>query len=164
MHSLFVDLDGVLADFETGVRDATGLLPHEQKPAHMWRLLARTPGFYEHLAWMPDGRELWAAVTAAQPKILTGLPLGWWAEPQKRAWCARELGPDVPVFACMSRAKARVAREHAPEPAIPVLIDDRESLRDAWEAMGGIFIHHTGASTSIAALGELAPSLLLEDS
>ena len=113
MHALFVDLDGVLADFESGVRAVTGLLPHELKPGVMWRELARTPGFYEHLEWMPDGRSLWNAVAEAGPTILTGLPLGRWAEPQKRAWCARELGESVPVIACISRAKARVAREHA---------------------------------------------------
>lgn len=37
----------------------------------------------EHLDWMPDGRELWDGVAHLQPTILTGLPMGNWAEPQK---------------------------------------------------------------------------------
>jgi hypothetical protein len=33
-----------------------------------------------------------------------------------------------------------------------VLIDDRGDLREAWEARGGIFIHHTSALESIRQL------------
>lgn len=36
-----------------------------------------------NLDWMPDGRELWEGVESLQPTILTGLPMGKWAEPQK---------------------------------------------------------------------------------
>ncbi|MFP4114862.1 MAG: hypothetical protein ACOC1I_03285 [Spirochaetota bacterium] len=149
MYRLFVDLDGVLVDFESGVKRVTGRLPHEQTQRSMWSQLARTDGFYEHLDWTRDGRELWEALKEHEPTILTGLPLGRWAEPQKRAWCARELGPGVPVITCMSRNKAKRAREVTPPDATPVLVDDREWLRDRWEEMGGVFVHHTDAASSI---------------
>lgn len=35
-----------------------------------------------------------------------------------------------------------------------VLIDDRESLREAWENAGGIFIHHIDTKTTIQKLKE----------
>jgi hypothetical protein len=149
MNQLFVDLDGVLADFDSAVKRITGAYPSELDVKSMWSQLARTDGFYEHLDWMPDGRELWNAVRDLSPTILTGLPLGRWAEPQKRAWCARELGPEVPVITCLSRNKAKRAREVTPERATPVLVDDRERLREAWEGIGGIFVHHTSARSSI---------------
>jgi hypothetical protein len=152
MYTLFVDLDGVLVDFEKGVEAVTGSLPSGQTPRSMWSQLARTEGFYEHLEWSADGRELWDAVKHLEPIILTGLPLGSWAEPQKRAWVKRELGDHVPVITCMSRKKAVRAREAAPNDSTPILIDDREKLRDAWEQMGGIFIHHTSAEKSISEL------------
>ena len=101
---------------------------------------------------MSDGKQLWDEVADLDPTILTGLPLGRWAEPQKRAWCARELGPGVPVIACMSKAKAKHARSAAPEPLVPILIDDRVSLQEAWVRMGGVFIHHTSAGSSIEQL------------
>jgi hypothetical protein len=154
-HVLFVDLDGVLADFEAGVVSVTGKLPHDQPARVMWKSLARTDRFYETLPWMSDGKRLWEEVAGLDPTILTGLPLGRWAEPQKRAWCARELGSNVPVITCMSRAKAKHARAVAPDPAVPVLIDDRLSLRDSWVGMGGVFIHHTGAEQSIEQLRAL---------
>lgn len=37
----------------------------------------------EHLEWMSDGQELWNSIVDLHPTILTGLPMGKWAEPQK---------------------------------------------------------------------------------
>ncbi|CAM9710287.1 unnamed protein product, partial [Hapterophycus canaliculatus] len=105
---------------------------------------------------MEDGRELWNGVSGLRPTILTGLPMGNWAEPQKagrphRKWCKRELGEHVPVITCMSRDKHIYCR------AGNVLIDDRASLAEAWERAGGVFIHHTSASSSLAKLKTLLP-------
>jgi hypothetical protein len=155
MYTLFVDLDGVLVDFDAGVVRVTGRPPHAQSPRAMWGQLARTHGFYEHLAWCPDGPALWEHVRGLTPTVLTGLPLGRWAAPQKLAWCARELGSDIPVITCMSRQKAERAQSATPAGATPVLVDDRESLQDAFEAMGGVFIHHTSAENSISRLDGL---------
>jgi len=163
MHELFVDLDGVLADFDAGVKRATGSYPDELPPRRMWPQLARADGFYEHLDWMPDGRRLWDAVEPLRPTILTGLPLGRWAEPQKRAWCARELGEEVPVITCMSRDKAARAREAVPDGRTPVLVDDRERLRESWERMGGIFVHHTDAESTLRALESVLGRSLRDD-
>ena len=151
-YTLFVDLDGVLADFDKGVKDLTGKLPQDLHPKAMWPRLAKTPGFYDSLDWMPDGKELWEAVLPHGPIILTGLPIGSWAEPQKRSWCARILGEAVEVITCKSREKASIARQRSGESTTPILIDDREKLKDDWEAMGGVFIHHRSAKQSIAAL------------
>lgn len=152
---LFLDLDGVLADFDAGVIKASGLSPAELGDRRMWPLLARTPGFYEHLPWMSDARDLWDYCRPFHPTILTGVPLGKWAEPQKRAWCARELGPEVPVICCLSREKGREAAAVLEPGEVMVLVDDRLKIQAAWEDAGGRFILHTSAATSIAALREL---------
>ncbi|MBN2510775.1 MAG: glutathione S-transferase N-terminal domain-containing protein [Spirochaetales bacterium] len=154
-YKLFVDLDGVLVDFDRGVKEITGKLPRELFIGTMWAILAKTPGFYDRLAWMPDGKELWETVRHLEPVILTGLPRGSWAEPQKRTWCTRELGCDVQVIACMTRDKAERARAVTAEGAVPVLIDDREKTRESWEAMGGVFIHHTDTETTLEHLHRL---------
>ena len=110
---------------------------------------------YDKLEWTVDGRQLWEYIRDRNPVVLTGLPWGQWAKPQKISWCKRELGPDVPVITCLSREKAKRAREVTAAADTPVLIDDRLSLRDAWEAMGGIFIHHLSSAGSIEALKKL---------
>ena len=83
--------------------------------------------------------------------------MGNWAKPQKLAWCRRELGPEVPVVACLSREKARRGRELTPSGSVPVLIDDRESLREAWEEMDGVFILHASAAESLAEFSRRFP-------
>ena len=151
-YKLFLDLDGVLADFDAGVVAATGQLPSVLGDRRMWPILARTRGFYEHLPWMADGKELWAFSRPHRPVILTGIPLGKWAEPQKRAWCERELGADVPVICCLSREKGRHAAELLEPGEVMVLVDDRLKIQQAWEDAGGRFILHTSTISSIAAL------------
>ena len=155
MYCLFVDMDGVLVDFESGVRTVTGLLPRDQHPRAMWPQLARAAGFYENLNWLTDGRALWDRVQSLAPTILTGLPLGRWAEPQKRAWCTRELGDAIPVITCMSRDKHTRARAVTPGGAVPVLIDDRESLKEKFEGAGGVFIHYQDTRGAMAQLESL---------
>ncbi|NBB90849.1 MAG: hypothetical protein GVY23_06540 [Spirochaetes bacterium] len=176
-YVVFVDLDGVLADFDRAVEEITGLPPSQQTPGAMWPRLAGAPDFYANIPWMPDGLALWEHVEPLDPIVLTGLPRGNWAKPQKLEWCRRELGPRVPVIACMSREKTEKAWEwlekhpgdtgaggeppapgehsSAMERTVPVLIDDRAFTREPWEAAGGVFIHHASAAQSIRALEEL---------
>lgn len=154
-YALFLDLDGVLVDFDAGVRAATGREPAMMPDRVMWPILARTKDFYTNLPWMSDGKLLWEACRPWNPIILTGLPMGKWAEPQKREWCRRELGAQVEVITCMSRQKAEKAWEATPEGLIPVLVDDRLKLQESWEALGGIFILHTSARESLEALENL---------
>ncbi|GAB6090912.1 hypothetical protein JCM12856_25050 [Spirochaeta dissipatitropha] len=153
--SLYIDLDGVLADFDAGVEKLFGRKPDVLPPPVLWSRLAKTEGFYEHLTWMPDGKELWNALKIYNPSILTGLPRGKWAEPQKRAWCARELGTEIDVITCMSRDKHLIAQEAAQNGLIPVLIDDRLKLKDSWTEAGGVFIHHKNTELSLKEFDEL---------
>ncbi len=149
---MFVDLDGVLVDFEKGVKKATGREAHALHPRVMWPILARTPDFYAELDWTPDGRELWAYLERHDPTVLSGLPFGSWARPQKVEWCRRELGGNVPVITCMSREKAKKGAEATPEGRTMLLIDDRDSIRESWERMGGVFVHHLSTRESIEKL------------
>jgi hypothetical protein len=146
---LFLDLDGVLADFDRGVEAVTGRRPEELKLRDMWRALAKAPDFYGTLEFMHDAEELWEFCRPFRPTILTGLPFGSWAPAQKERWVRRMLGADVPILTCMSRDKHNYS---APG---HVLVDDRASARDAWERAGGVFVHHVDAARSIAALRRL---------
>lgn len=155
MFKVFVDLDGVLVDFEKGVKAATGKEVHEMPPRVLWSILARSPRFYAALDWTADGQELWSHLKGHNPTVLSGLPFGSWAGPQKREWCERELGPEVPAITCLSREKAQKAIAVTPEGVVPLLIDDRESIRESWESIGGVFVLHRSARESIDRLRAL---------
>ncbi|MEQ1727422.1 MAG: hypothetical protein ABL982_03500 [Vicinamibacterales bacterium] len=100
---VFVDLDGVLADFDTRYADVFGERNDHNgpEPPDFWdRLGAHADGhFYAELPVMPDARALWDGVIAlCSPIVLTGIPRSLpHAEPDKRAWVARHFGDDVPV-------------------------------------------------------------------
>jgi hypothetical protein len=117
------------------------------------------PGFFARLAWQAGGRELWTFAAPHAPRILTGSPMGAWAAPQKEAWCARELGAAVPVTVCMKREKAaRAAALLARADGRlggAVLVDDSADAAAAWEAWGGVFVHHVHVGATLARLQEL---------
>ncbi|KAA2211781.1 hypothetical protein [Teichococcus oryzae] len=146
---LFLDLDGVLADFDQGVKAITGRPPEDLPVRTMWAALAKAPRFFETLAFMHDAEVLWRFCAPHHPTILTGLPMGSWAPAQKKRWVARMLGAHVPVITCMSRDKPRWSGPGH------VLVDDRASAAEGWERKGGVFIHHVSAASSIAALHRL---------
>lgn len=141
--TLFLDLDGVLADFDKGVKEVTGNYPGEQKPKDMWRALAHTSDFYYNLDFMSDGMVLWNKTKHLNPVILTGLPMGNWAKSQKERWVSDNLGKNVPIITCRARDKAMYCQPG------DVLVDDREKIRDKWEAAGGQFVHHIDTNTTI---------------
>ena len=141
---LFVDLDGVLADFDRGVQEITGRHPSRHQVSRMWQQLASHEDFFGSLHLTADGLDLWEHLIPLEPTILTGLPRGSWAAPQKRAWVARTLGQDVEVITCMSRDK------HLWSAPGHVLIDDTKRHREPWKAKGGVFIHHQSTDDTLA--------------
>jgi beta-phosphoglucomutase-like phosphatase (HAD superfamily) len=151
MTTVFLDCDGVLADFDKGAAQVFGMLPaaYEQRFGlrRFWSALAAAPDFFGNLDPLPDAMELFAAVRHLNPVILTGLPRGNWAEPQKRQWAARHF-PGTRVIT----TSAALKREHC-RPG-DALVDDRDKYRSLWEGAGGVFIHHRTASDSIRHLRE----------
>jgi hypothetical protein len=146
---IYLDCDGVLADFDAGAEAIFGMPPRQFEKRHgareFWRRLAGAPDFFGDLPLMIDARELYEAVRHKDPVILTGMPRGNWAEPQKRRWAARHF-PGVPVITTMAALK----HEHR-HPG-DVLVDDRDNYRHLWEREGGVFVHHKDAKSSIEAL------------
>ena len=156
MPRLFLDCDGVLADFGAGATALLGMGAQQYQDAHgksdFWRRLARAPDFYGALPLMADARLLFDAVAHLEPNILTGLPIGNWAAPQKVRWAATHF-PGTPIITTMARDKFRHMT------GADVLVDDREDHRVAWEDAGGTFIHHRDARSSLIALAAIFPSV-----
>jgi len=149
VRQLYLDCDGVLADFNRGATAILGMKPKAYEHRHgigrFWQKLARAPDFYFSLPLMPDAMQLFDAVKHLDPIILTGLPRGNWAADQKMRWAAEHF-PGVRMITCMARDK----REHAKEG--DVLVDDNDKFRHLWEQAGGIFVHHKAAAQLIEEL------------
>ncbi len=149
---IYLDCDGVLADFDKSAEAILGKPPAAFEAEHggklFWKLLAQAPDFFGRLEPMSDAFELYEAVKHKSPVILTGMPVGDWAAPQKRRWAARHF-PGVPIITTMAALK----REHC-HPG-DVLVDDRIKHRHLWVEAGGKFVVHTSARSSIEKLQAL---------
>eukprot|EP00656_Telonema_subtile_P006916 TRINITY_DN13221_c0_g1_i1.p1 TRINITY_DN13221_c0_g1~~TRINITY_DN13221_c0_g1_i1.p1 ORF type:complete len:596 (+),score=159.56 TRINITY_DN13221_c0_g1_i1:115-1902(+) len=141
---IFCDLDGVLADFATGLDEAGQCDMRHCGEAHKWATIQRTPRFFGTLPWCERGGALWELLLSlpgkGPVKILSATPgakLGKRVDKDKRAWCKNNLGASVEVLTCLSEHKGKYsAHGH-------VLIDDSLKHKLPWEAQGGMFIHHT---------------------
>lgn len=154
MRQLYLDCDGVLADFDKGATAVLGLPPRAFEKRHglgrFWQKLAQAPDFYFGLPLVPDAKELIESVRHLDPIILTGLPRGNWAADQKVRWAAHHF-PDTKIITTMARDK----RNHAKEG--DVLVDDQERHRHLWEEIGGVFVHHRNAQQTLAELRSYFP-------
>jgi hypothetical protein len=154
---LFLDCDGVLADFTTYATGIFGEPPDQAEVQHgdegFWSRLKAHGSFYRSLPLMADAMQLFNAVAHLNPVILTGCPDGGWAEPQKRAWRDQHF-PAIEMICCKSRNK----REHM-SPG-DILVDDLVKYRQLWLDAGGTFVHHLSAKDTIDALRELGLPVL----
>jgi 5' nucleotidase, deoxy (Pyrimidine), cytosolic type C protein (NT5C) len=157
MVQIFLDCDGVLADFDSLSIEIFGQHPRDAEARlsspEFWRILRNHGSFYRDLPPLPDARELYDGVAHLDPIILTGCPEGGWAEAQKVAWAAKHF-PNVRIITCRSSEKRRhMARGD-------ILVDDYPVYRHLWEEAGGIFVLHTSAADSLKQLASLGIPVL----
>lgn len=146
---IFVDMDGVLADFDSGYEAAFGIRPSTKTDNVDWKKVRTREGFYFNLPPMSDMPLLWAYVAQFKPIILTGIPSSVEeAASNKTAWVRRHLG-DTEIRCCLSREKYKHCSPG------DILIDDWEKHKDKWVNAGGIWITHRHAAETIEQLREI---------
>lgn len=147
MNTLYLDMDGVVADFDEyahrmlGVPPSGGIYPDE-----IWQQLAANPRIYRDLKKTPGADDLVAMCkelckdAGYNLKFLTAVPKGNdvpWAFYDKMTW-ALFFFPDIPVmFGPYSKDK-----HHHCKPG-DILIDDRTSNIEEWCAAGGLGIQYS---------------------
>ena len=151
---LFLDCDGVLADFDARFEEIAGEPSRGYEDKHgskaFWKVVMSDESFFVNLPVMKDARELVEAVKHLNPIILTGCPQGNWSQPQKQLW-RRIHFPDLPMITCESRNKY-----HYMVPAMHnIIVDDWPKYKPIWEENGGTFILHSSSKDSIRQLQDL---------
>ena len=162
---IYLDMDGVLADFERGVKELCGMEPLSQNGKRrdpkqddlMWERIRETEHFYDRLELMPGAKEMFDRIREKygdRCEILTGIPRAErgivTAEQDKRNWTRRMLSDTVKVNAVCRKDKQRYCG--GPE---SVLIDDREKTIREWRELGGTGILHVSAEETLAELKRL---------
>lgn len=146
-YTLYVDLDGVMADLDRFVEQLTGqhLSNDDEKDAEIWDVLnaRKEEGLptFSVLHKMKDADTLWSYIQQYEPNILTATGRDFeYGKREKTKWVERNLtGYNEIIVVQRSRDKAAYA---APR---HILIDDRMQSIGPWRRAGGIGILHKNA-------------------
>ena len=161
---IYCDMDGVLVDLIAG---ATKILGYDFSKRYgyvsgrheLWDKLAEDKMFWAELPPMPDMKQLWGFISTFRPNILTAVPAVRlvWDPPagiQKAMWCEKNLGISRDrVYAVQRKDKKHFAKSSDGRPN--VLIDDHQNNIQEFKSAGGIAVHHTSASDTIAQLEKI---------
>jgi hypothetical protein len=158
MTQIYVDMDGVLADFDQHYEDVFGIRANKLTDNVDWKAVGEIKDFYANIPPMEDMQELWnyvyfvsQAFFNKKPIVLTGVPYSVVeAEANKRAWVEKNLGSDIEVIGCKSKDKCLYAKLG------DVLIDDWTKYQHLWVEKGGVWITHTSAKNTIRQLREMS--------
>jgi 5'(3')-deoxyribonucleotidase len=159
MTTLYLDMDGVVADFDEYAARTLDLPPSQGiYPDDKWQKLAENKRIYRDLIKTPYADQLveeckdLALTKEYDLYFLTAVPKGndiQWAFYDKVIWAQTNF-PGIPVmFGPYSKDKWRHCS------AGDILIDDRSSNIDEWRSAGGIAIHHIGLDTTLYELFKL---------
>ena len=153
MITLYLDMDGVLCNFDKAYRK----LDPEKADRKKFRDAVFIHKIFEDLEFMPDARELLNFVSKLEGiniEILTSMGTydavqGNEAKYQKMHWLNKNNIPYKSNFVRAKQEKANFAHDRA------ILVDDSIGCITPFAAKGGHAIHHSKSSDSIQQIHEI---------
>lgn len=159
-YRIYIDMDGVLCDFEKGIHDIDGKTNAQElfkQPENaLWEHIAKKGlfEFFSELEWHPEGKKLWEYIKD-KPRIQILSSLGR-TNPDKEAtrraklkWL-KEHGITIP-----SNFSQKASDKQAWADSKAILIDDYDKNIKDWNEKGGIAIQFKTADEAIKKLEEL---------
>lgn len=178
MSKIYLDMDGVLADFDGGLLDRRFVINREDNrlfkqhvDKSQWSDLEKKneslvhnfmseKGFFRNLRMIPGADRLWAA--AGKPIILTARPkvedVNQRVANEKREWIEEHFGQisDDRFICCLRSEKSFYATtelgRYTGNPLPNILVDDLEWNCSEWNKAGGIGIHFKDMDQAVRSL------------
>lgn len=163
VEKVYLDMDGVLSDFDRGVRELCGLEPMDQMTAtetdndRLWNAVAKVDHYYGKLEPIPGAGAMLRTLIEKygdRVEILTGIPKPKRniqnAGTDKIQWMRRYFGPEIKVNIVYREEKKE--RCHGKG---DILIDDYQKNIDEWIKYGGTGVLFTDADSAIQELQEM---------
>jgi len=150
-YKVFLDLDGVMADFKRGVKEILKL-PADAPSSEIFKALGQNSAeFFSKLPKTKDADRLWVFLKGNDLQILTGVPRTdrEKAVKEKIQWVRKNLSKNVKVITSSSKGKRKFSGPNH------ILIDDRKDNIQDWITAGGIGILHTSTAKTIKELKKL---------
>ena len=153
-YRIYCDMDGVLSNFNGRFHEMAGQTPEEYQQMYgkskFWKAIdGERERFWDGMDWMPDGKQLWSYIEKHNPELLSAPSSKEYSHTGKKNWVDSHL-PGVKLN--LKPAKEKV--EFCEKPT-DILIDDKPSTIDSWNAKGGIGILHTNTANTIKQLKKL---------
>lgn len=156
---IYLDMDGVLTNFDKAVEKALGTdNSYKWEFVHgtdaFWKTINKDLTFWDAMEPMPDAHILLDALKTSKNgetfRVLTALPKkdDKGVAASKRNWIKKHVG-DVWVITCLTSEKSNFCQEG------DVLIDDRAVNEKKWRDKGGQFILHRDAMSTVSILTDM---------
>ncbi|AKE44804.1 5'-3' deoxyribonucleotidase [Sinorhizobium phage phiM9] len=143
-RTIYLDLDGVFADFETHYLNTFGHSCKSVSDNEMWKNIRSVKNFFRDIPVFPGAEDFMfqLKIIGAKLAFLTACDKQNYAECalDKRAWIRERLCETTPILPMMS-GKNKFVFMHQKD---DLLVDDFEKNLTLWVHHGGIGIQHTG--------------------
>ena len=155
LPQIYCDMDGVLCDFIKGANAAVnGLFVTAERGTRWDKIAEKGAKFWADLEWMPDSKKLYQFIARYDTKVLSAYTN---KDPNSRngkmKWLTKNTNFKRKDIHLVLRSEKQ---NYAVSDGKPnVLIDDHPKNIREWEAKGGIGVHHTSVSKTVAELKRL---------
>ena len=152
-YKIYLDMDGVITDFDQQFKELTGLDPRTFEAKHgtdmFWQEIDRAGvGFWRGMKWMDGGEALYNRISQFDHELLSSPSRGDSSKIGKRLW-RRDKTPSTKLTLAYSAKKKNYAAPNH------ILIDDRADNINQWKAAGGIGILYTSFDQASKELDKL---------
>ncbi len=161
-YKIYLDMDGVIADFNTRFKDLSGIEPREFESKYgrkaFWDFIDEENKikFWVGIPPMPGASELVSYISKHDYEILTAPSIKEQSRLGKNLWVRNHVGDIFPskpkVTFKFSKEKHKVKQNLS---QFDILIDDRQSIIDNWNNAGGFGILYQSTPQAIADLKKL---------
>jgi hypothetical protein len=161
-YKIYVDMDGVVADFDQRFKDLSGMLPREFEAKYgkdaFWDFIDEGKNklkFWVGIPPMSDAKQLIDYVSKYNYEMLTAPSTKKQSLMGKGLWMINQTKNGLFPFKPKINYKSAKNKKDFAAPN-HILIDDREDTINNWNASGGIGILHTSAANTISQLKKLS--------
>ena len=153
LFKIFLDMDGVIVDFDKRFEEQFGMPPREfednfGKDKFWEKIDAKGVGFWRGMDWMPGGQQLYNRVAKHDHALLSSPSRSDLSKIGKRMW-RKDNTPNTKLILARSYNKKNYADKSN------ILIDDRADNIQQWKDAGGIGILYQSADQVMKELDKL---------
>ena len=153
LFKIFLDMDGVIVDFDKRFEEQFGMPPREFEDNFgsdkFWEKIdSKGVGFWRGMEWMPGGQQLYNRVAKHDHALLSSPSRSDLSKIGKRMW-RKDNTPNTKLILARSYNKKNYADKSN------ILIDDRADNIQQWKDAGGIGILYQSADQVMKELDKL---------